>query len=144
MSAGEKDYSGGICRRGFTDNPWRGEPLITRERVSMFAPLHRLTHPSYSNFYKERSISRSVRSSRIVNRTSLDKIRVTSKLYIYELESINSERGVYFDSSKSFENVCFLFGRNWTRQENKKIVRFVDRSICIGKFVSLDWNTRAS
>ena len=81
MSAGEKDYSGGICRRGFADNSWRGEPLITRERVSMFAPLHRLTHPSYSNFYKERSISRSVRSSRIVDRTSLDKIRVA--LYIY-------------------------------------------------------------
>lgn len=44
------------------------------------------------------------------------------------MESINSERGVYFDSSKSFENVCFLFGRNWTRQENKRIVRFVDFS----------------
>lgn len=86
MSAGEKDYSEGICRLGFADNPWRGEPLITRERVSMFAPLHRLTHPSYSNFYKERSISRSVRSSRIVDRTSLDKIRVASRLYIYELE----------------------------------------------------------
>lgn len=86
MSAGEKDYSEGICRRGFADNSWRGEPLITRERVSMFAPLHRLTHLSYSNFYKERSISRSVRSSRIVDRTSLDKIRVASRLYIYELE----------------------------------------------------------
>lgn len=87
MSAGEKDYSGGICRRGFTDNPWRGEPLITRERVSMFAPLHRLTHLSNIHFYKERrSISRRVRSSRIVDRTSLDKIRVASRLYIYELE----------------------------------------------------------